>query len=108
MKIVINRCFGMFSLSTEAQLAYAKRCGFKVRVINHAEGVCERMDGGYFDDWRINRDDLNLVAVVEKLGVKANGLYAKLKIVEVPDDVDWDITNFDGMESVHEYHRSWA
>ncbi len=108
MKIVINRCFGGFGLSAEAQVAYAKRCGFRLRVINVTEGVCERTDGGYFDDSRIDRNDHHLIAVVEKLGAKANGLCSKLKIVEVPDDVDWDITNFDGMESIHEYHRSWA
>ncbi len=87
---------------------YAKRCGFKLRVINATEGVCERIDGGYFNADYIDRNDHHLVAVVEKMGAKANGLFAKLKIVEVPDDIEWDITNFDGMESVHEIHKSWA
>jgi hypothetical protein len=35
------------------------------------------------------------------------GCYAKLKIVEIADDVDWEITNYDGLETVEEKHRTW-
>jgi len=27
--------------------------------------------------------------------------------VEVPDDVVWTIENYDGMETIHEKHRTW-
>lgn len=53
------------------------------------------------------RADPDLIAVVEKLGKEANGTCADLKIVEIPDGVDYEIEEYDGMESVHEKHRSW-
>ena len=34
-------------------------------------------------------------------------LYAELKIVEVPDDVVWEIDEYDGLESISEVHRRW-
>jgi len=37
----------------------------------------------------------------------ADGYYCKLKVVEVPDDIKWYIHDYDGLESVHECHRSW-
>lgn len=55
----------------------------------------------------IPRDDVNLVRVVEELGEEANGRFAKLKIVEVPDGVEWEIKDYDGWETVEETHRSW-
>jgi hypothetical protein len=61
----------------------------------------------YFHDWDIDRTDPDLIAVVEELGEKANGSYAKLKIIEIPDDTEFYIDEYDGMESVHEEHRSW-
>jgi hypothetical protein len=44
---------------------------------------------------------------VETLGEKANGSFAELKIVEVPDYIDWVINEYDGLESVEEKHQSW-
>ena len=88
MKVVINRCFGGFGLSDEAIAA---------------------LDGWaphYSDD--NNRADERLVRVVETLGEKANGPFAKLKIVDVPDGSRWEIEDYDGMEKVVERHRSWT
>ncbi len=58
-----------------------------------------------FDDDRSN--DL-LVQVVEELGTKANGSHADLRIVEIPADVEWEISEYDGWETVEEKHRSWG
>lgn len=81
MKIVINRSFGGFGLSKEA-IDYL---GYNTR----------------------NRTDPKLVECVELLGSRANGEYAELKVVEIPDDVEWYIREYDGMEEVHEKHRIW-
>jgi hypothetical protein len=54
------------------------------------------------------RTDKKLIQVVEKMGEKANGRFANLKIVEIPDDVKWQIDNYDSMETVHEKHRMWT
>ena len=60
----------------------------------------------YYND--IERNDTDLIKVIEMLGCeKASGELSKLSIVEVPDDIQWEIDDYDGMESVHELHRSW-
>ena len=38
---------------------------------------------------------------------RANGKWAKLKIVRVPKDVKWTIEENDGWEWVAEKHRTW-
>jgi len=56
------------------------------------------------------RTDPDLIAVVERLGEKANGKGCCLKVVEVPDDVDWEIacTGDNAEEEViEERHRTW-
>ena len=53
------------------------------------------------------RNNPFLIQVVEELGVEANGQCAELEIVEIPDDVEWDIDDYDGVETIHEKHRSW-
>jgi len=37
-----------------------------------------------------------------------SGDYANLKIVEIPDDVNYYISDYDGMEAVEEAHRTWG
>lgn len=54
------------------------------------------------------RDDPLLIQVIEELGPLADGRFAKLKIVDVPDDVEWEIDDYDGRETVKEKHRSWS
>ena len=61
-----------------------------------------------FSYYDIERDDPDLVAVVEKLGKKANGFCAKLDVVEIPDDVEYNIEEYDGVEWIAEVHRTWS
>jgi hypothetical protein len=56
---------------------------------------------------RVERDDPNLIKVVEEMGDAANGACAKLEIVEIPDDAQWEISEYDGNEHVAEQHRTW-
>ena len=44
---------------------------------------------------------------MQKLGAKANGLYTTLKIVEIPDDVEWRVDAVNGKEIIREKHRIW-
>lgn len=62
----------------------------------------------FFSDYDIERDDPDLISIVEKLGEKANDYCSKLEIIEIPDDVEWEIDEYDGWESIHEKHRSWG
>lgn len=60
------------------------------------------------DHYRIERNDPILVQVVEEMGQEAAGRFAELKVVDVPDDVEWTLEEYDGWESVHEKHRVWG
>jgi hypothetical protein len=93
MKIVINTCHGGFGLSKEAKDLYKQVKNTKV---------------DYFHSGDIERNDPLLVEIVEKLGENANGKYAKLKVVTIPDDVKWQIEEYDGLEWVAERHRMWT
>lgn len=55
----------------------------------------------------LKRDDADLIAVVEELGEEANSWASNLEVVEIPDDVVWEIDEYDGIETIHEVHRSW-
>lgn len=59
-------------------------------------------DDNFFDQGEIKRDDVNLVLAVEKINPD------NLKVVDIPDDVDWYICESEcGSETIHENHRSW-
>jgi hypothetical protein len=152
MKVVINNCFGGFSLSMKATKMLAQLKGkdcyffnssFKTGDIKYTSA--EEEDGlfwtaftipnpnEYFSnkDWRVqtaeereeesrkyraisvdnrpeDRTDLDLIKVIEILGKEADGGCAELKIVEIPDGVDYQIDEYDGNETIHEKHRSWG
>lgn len=114
MEIVINTRFGGFGLSETAVLHYAKLAGLNI--------IPERNDNDrtrywliqangsprtYFSPYCIERNDQYLVQTVKDLGPRAAGDFAKLLVVEVPDDVDWEIVEYDGLEHVAEKHRTW-
>ena len=101
MKIIVNRCFGGFGL-TEAVFDELKI----------------KWDGyGYLGnkDFDINSDndmayrtDNKLIAAIEKVGIKeSTGGMAELEVIDIPDDIEWGIDEYDGIETVHERHRSW-
>ena len=95
MKVVINNCYGGFSLSDAGIARYLELKGIEVP------------DKSFYDR-DIPRDDAVLIQVVEELGDAANGFAADLKIVDIPDDVDWEIEEYDGNEWVAEKHRTWS
>ena len=137
MKIVINRSFGGFDLSNDAIQLYIKKKNLKLYsdddehyyyvpveeyhkqldsenleyqkqrkgLPNNFKGY--RSNDMYWNIETIKRNDPCLVEVVEELGQKANGYHSKLKVVTIPDDVRYDINDYDGMESVHEKHKVW-
>ena len=55
-----------------------------------------------------NRTNKDVIAVVEKLGAKADGYFAELKIIEIPDGIEWEVGEYDGIEWIDEKHRSWG
>lgn len=111
MKIVVNRCFGGFGLSDDAILFYGKLAGINLIEDQDPDypwlSFWKTSDNVNFFDFDIVRTDSNLVQVVEQLGEKSFGKYAKLEVVEIPDDIEWSIREYDGYETIEEAHRSW-
>ena len=92
MKVVINGCFGGFGLSDAALQEYKGR-----RDITDP-------DFYYYD---IPRDCPVLISMIEEQGTAINGTFSDLKVVEIPDGVNWYIAEYDGLEHVAERHRTW-
>jgi hypothetical protein len=112
-KIVINKSYEKFCVSHKALL--------RLQELGQREALQETDLGAYWPKAAaprepslnqygalIPRDDEKLVRVVEELGEEANGHCAELKIVEIPDDVAWEIEKTDGVEHVSVVHRTWA
>ena len=89
MKVVINECLGGYSLSEKA---------YKFLNIPW---------DGYGYEFMEDRSNPALVKCVEALGDEASGSYAELKVVEIPDGVEWKICGCDGGEWVAGKHRAW-
>jgi hypothetical protein len=123
MKIVITSDFGGFGLSSDAVRRYAELKGYNVietgeervwkLLLLHPtysgsyEDMTDAEKEGLRSGDRLERNDPVLIQVVEELGERASGRYANLKIVEIPDDVDWEIMEYDGSEWIAERHRTW-
>ena len=111
MKVVINKCHGGFGLSQKAMQLYAELKGFK--LISEDRGICSLhyrdsvSDDNLICDRDIPRNDPDLITVVEELGDEANDRHADLKVVEIPDNISWEICEYDGSEWVAETHRTW-
>lgn len=107
-KIVINDDWGGFGISFEAMQLYAKLSGFTLATDDYDNEYLIPSSGTQIYDSDLQRDDPILIQVIEQLGNKANGIHASLKIVEIPDDVEWVIQEYDGIEHVAEKHRTWC
>ena len=94
MKIVINTRYGGFGLSEEAEAKY--------------KGILGITDPDYYPSTDVPRDCPVLVVLVQEMGERANTPYSTLKVVEIPDDVDWYIAEYDGSEHIAEVHRTWS
>lgn len=116
MKVVINRCYGGFGLSHEATMRYIELSGQDIRPADAGNKVFREYDyyvngiedhDHYWWDKNIDRTDPALVQVVEEMGEKANSRFSTLVVIDVPDDVEWYIEEYDGSEWVAEKHRTW-
>jgi hypothetical protein len=91
MKIVINYCFGAFELSPQAVEL--------MRARGYDPG--NRGTAARYGD----RTHPVLVSVVEELGAEADGRFAELGVVEIPDGTGFTIERFRGSERVRPDRR---
>ena len=135
-RVILNKCFGGFGVSKEAYELYAKKKGIDVfhytqknlknEIYTYATDDNRSFDFHFTKDFGDNvyisnedfkkyflnldenfREDKTLIEVVEELGEKANTFYSNLKIVEIPDDLDYVIDNYDGIETLHQKVQEW-
>lgn len=120
-KVVINRCFGGFGLSNKAFEMLLNLKGIEFEKVR-AKHAFRSDDSDYYRKGHVgenghyltyyqfgaDRSDADLVDVVEQLGKDANGWASDLRIVEIPDEVEWYVEEYDGMEHVAEVHRTWS
>lgn len=135
MKIVINTCYGGFGLSEKAMKEYFRIKGWslyidkdnnytiywkvpveeRVKKIDWNKSTQEeriaynkKYSEQTFYEGDVARNDKDLILAIETVGIEKSGdKYSELKIVEVPDDVEWTIEEYDGMERIAEKHRTW-
>ena len=133
MKVAINTCYGGFGITDEAFEKYLEIKGityyktepdkiwghsyyYSVPVEEYTKQYeADKKKGNYSETNKlsisksdIKRNDPVLIQVIEDLEEYSWGPYAELKIVEIPDDVDFEIEEYDGLESVAETHRTWS
>lgn len=134
-KIVVNRCYGGFELSDKAILRYAELSGIKLYRPPENSGDDGSFSKSYykvpyeeyliimnkdkkkhnytesdklaFSQYDIKRDDKYLIKVVKEFGKESWGYFSVLEIVKIPDDIKWEIEEYDGMEHISEVHRTW-
>jgi len=135
MKIVINKGHGGFCLSTKAMKKLFESINFEIfgysddgsenRTVNrryHDDDMHvywsttdlgdnptndELMSAKLMDADDFSRSNLWLIDVIEEFGESAEGPYCDFKIVDIPDDVEWEIQSCEGIEWVAEKHRTW-
>ena len=88
MKIVLNKCYGGFSLSEEA-------CEYLGCKSSYRYSAYEE------------RSNPDLVRCVEELRARANGKFARLEVVEIPDGANYEIFEYDGIEIAVEVGHYW-
>ena len=137
MKVILNKCYGGFGVSQEAYELYAKKKGielfvYKLEIVNN-KPIYKKTDTGSsiftitftkdFGDYvdlsddnsekyilelrGSHREDPVLIEVVEELGERADSPFSKLVVVDIPDGMEYEIDDYDGMETLHEKVKKW-
>ena len=86
LEIMVNTCYGGFSISEAAMDEYRRRCP----------------DRQEFEYYHIDRHDPVMVEIVKELGTRANGLVAQIELRRIPALYagHYSIGEYDGMENV--------
>lgn len=117
MKVVIHPGLGGFGLKTAAIIKLHEQDSKWIRVATprhelqkeawRSSGIPE-VDGKFLmlddEDNLAFRSDPQVVALVEAMG-ETN---TELRVIEIPDDIDVEIVEYDGAEHIAEKHRTWG
>ena len=135
-KVILNKCYGGFNVSKEGYMLYAKKKGitlyqYKQNFDNRKFIYTKTNEDNIFNNYFIkdmgdnieitnedyekyslylddeHREDPVLIEVVEELGEKASGRFGDLRVVEIPDDLDYVIDEYDGIETLHQKVETW-
>ena len=114
MKIAINKCYGGFSV-TNAVTKLLKEKGVNIpdsSPLFKEDDGCHHLSNEDFgiedNDYNKWRADKRLIEAIEEVGEeKSSTRLSRIVIIDIPDDVEWEIDDYDGIESIHEVHRSW-
>ena len=89
MKVLYNTCYGGFNFSKQFVEEFNKRHPDRPKKL---------------EEWHDERIDPDVIALYEEKGSDwSSGACSKLDMDEIPDDVEFRIREYDGMESV-----SWS
>ena len=115
MQLVLNKCYGGFGLSHKAIVRYFELKNWEMKMSywdceSSAQVYIEEFDkshiisyeneDGYFCSSDIERTDSILIQVINELGEEVDDWSSRLMIVEIPDNVEYYISDYDGVESV--------
>lgn len=90
MKVVVNKCYGGFSLSSEAIEMLKEKTPVNVLTSANIQ----------FYYWS-NRHNKHLVSLLEEIGTeRVSGQYARLFLEEWPDNIPYKVHEYDGQESL--------
>ena len=137
MKILLNKCFGGFHVSADAYKLYCEKKGIDCYFYNENSWntlqrwtfekaqkdpycYCVSKDLGNCVDYNTLsnyiikspraydlRTDKTWIEVVEELGDKVNTWASDIRVIEIPDGIEYEIDDYDGIETVYEKRRCW-
>jgi len=94
----------------QIDIVEATETGFVVVMTKDFGPTMNTIDNDYFwyETFYEDRSNKELIETIKELGEKeSSGTHAEIRLVEIPADVEYTIEEYDGIESIHEVHRSW-
>jgi hypothetical protein len=108
MKVLLSNS-SFFDLSLEAKEEFCKRKSIEYRVeIEEPFSFLYYLDSGKLIDFSKFRTDSILIELVEELQEKANTSFSVLKVINIPDDIEFVIQSCEEHEWIAEKHRTWT
>ena len=117
VKVAVNKEHGGFSISQEV-VDILKRKGVKCQFyegeissfFNPKEYGYHIRNETFFLDKSLPYDAHRafppLIEAIEE-AKDPNGKFAKIEIIDIPDDIEWYIDDYDGYETIRESHKTW-